>query len=85
MDGPFAETKEVIGGFAILNAGSRADAIELARQFMQLHADILGAAFEAECESVKCSMRRRAGRETDRVLASVSGITHTDIQTRSPQ
>jgi hypothetical protein len=49
-DGPFAETKEVIGGFAILKAGSRAEAIELGRQFMQLHADILGPSFEAECE-----------------------------------
>lgn len=49
-DGPFAETKEVIGGFAIIEAPSRADAIDNARRFMQLHADVMGKAYEAECE-----------------------------------
>ena len=38
-DGPFAETKEVIGGFAILNYASHAEAIEGARRVMQIHAD----------------------------------------------
>jgi len=38
-DGPFAETKEVIGGFAILNYASHADAIEGARRVMQIHAE----------------------------------------------
>ena len=41
-DGPFAETKEVIGGYAILRANSKAEAIEMARQFMQVHVDVLG-------------------------------------------
>jgi hypothetical protein len=49
-DGPFTETKELTGGFAIMKASSRAEAIELARRFMQVHADILGPAYEAECE-----------------------------------
>ena len=30
-DGPFTETKEVVGGFAILKANSKQEAIELAR------------------------------------------------------
>jgi hypothetical protein len=38
-DGPFAETKEVIGGFAILNYDSHAEAIEGARRVMQIHAE----------------------------------------------
>ena len=38
-DGPFAETKEVIGGFAILNYASPEEAIEGARRVMQIHAD----------------------------------------------
>jgi hypothetical protein len=42
-DGPFAETKEVIGGFAILQASSREQAIAQARQFLQ----IMGS---GECE-----------------------------------
>lgn len=47
---PFVPTQEVIGGYAVLNASSKAEAIELGRTFMQLHADILGPSFEAECE-----------------------------------
>jgi hypothetical protein len=38
-DGPFTETKEVIGGFAILNYASHADAIAGAKRVMQIHAD----------------------------------------------
>ena len=38
-DGPFTETKEVIGGFAILNYASHDEAIAGARRVMQIHAD----------------------------------------------
>jgi hypothetical protein len=37
IDGPFTETKEVIGGFAIMNAASHEEAVELAREFIDLH------------------------------------------------
>ena len=33
-DGPFTEAKELVGGFAILKANSREEAVELARQFL---------------------------------------------------
>jgi hypothetical protein len=36
-DGPFTETKEVIGGWAILNAATKADALRVATEFMELH------------------------------------------------
>lgn len=36
-DGPFVETKEVIGGWAILNAASKEEAARLATEFMELH------------------------------------------------
>jgi hypothetical protein len=36
-DGPFAETKELIGGWAILNAATKADALRIATEFMELH------------------------------------------------
>ena len=42
-DGPFTEAKELVGGFAILKTNSKAEAIELARQF-------LAVAGEGECE-----------------------------------
>ena len=34
-DGPFAEAKEVIGGYAIINAKSKEEAIELTKTFLQ--------------------------------------------------
>jgi len=36
-DGPFTESKEVIGGWAILNADSKAEAVRIATEFMELH------------------------------------------------
>jgi hypothetical protein len=49
-DGPFTESKELVGGYSVLKAGSKAEAIELGRRFMQLHADILGPGHELELE-----------------------------------
>jgi hypothetical protein len=49
-DGPFAEAKELIGGYAIVKASSKEEAIELGRQFMALHAKILGPSYQGECE-----------------------------------
>jgi hypothetical protein len=36
-DGPFTESKEVIGGWAILKADSKAEAVRIATEFMELH------------------------------------------------
>lgn len=38
-DGPFVETKEVIGGYAILEAPSMDAAIELTKRFLAVHGD----------------------------------------------
>ena len=38
-DGPFAETKELIDGFALVQAKSREDAIEISRRFMNIAGD----------------------------------------------
>lgn len=38
-DGPFTETKEVIGGYAVFELKSMEEAIERARVFLQLHVD----------------------------------------------
>jgi hypothetical protein len=48
-DGPFTEAKEVIGGYALVEAGSKAEALDLARDFMELHR-VHWPAFEGECE-----------------------------------
>ncbi len=38
-DGPFAETKELIGGFALVRADSKEKAIELTRRFLAVAGD----------------------------------------------
>jgi hypothetical protein len=35
-DGPFTEAKEVVGGFALINAKDRAEAVEYARRYAEL-------------------------------------------------
>ena len=50
IDGPFAQTKELVGGFAIFDLKSKEEAIESGRRFMQIHADILGPSCEGELE-----------------------------------
>ena len=42
-DGPFTESKEVVGGFAILQASSKEEAVELTKRF-------LAVAGDGECE-----------------------------------
>jgi hypothetical protein len=42
-DGPFTESKEMVGGFAILNTNSKEEAIELAKHFLS----VVG---QGECE-----------------------------------
>ena len=45
-EGPFTETKEVIGGFAILEAKDKAEAVALTRRFLAVH----GEEWDLECE-----------------------------------
>ena len=43
-DGPFTEAKEVVGGFALLRANSKEEAIEMVKKFLQV------AGNDGECE-----------------------------------
>jgi hypothetical protein len=49
VDGPFVETKEVIGGYAIFELPGKAEALASAREFMQLHKDFMPG-WEGVCE-----------------------------------
>ena len=49
VDGPFIETKEVIGGYAIFELKGKEEAVALATEFMQLHKDFLPG-WEGTCE-----------------------------------
>ena len=45
-DGPFTETKEVVGGYAIMEAADMKEAMELTRRFLEVHGD----EWDVECE-----------------------------------
>ena len=49
VDGPFAEAKELVGGYAVLEVRSKAEAVELARRLLQLHKDHWPG-WEGSCE-----------------------------------
>src|SRR4051812_17547567 len=48
-DGPFVETKEVIGGYAIFELRNKEEALAAAVEFMQLHRDHMPG-WEGSCE-----------------------------------
>ncbi len=63
MDGPFAESKELIGGFMILKAGSLEEAIQIARTSPNLR---YGVTIEVRPLAEECPMAnlvREAARE----------------------
>lgn len=66
MDGPFAETKEVIGGYAIFEFATREEALQAAVDFMELHR-LHGDGWEGVCE-LRPMMMNEAG-ENDCSLA----------------
>jgi hypothetical protein len=45
-DGPFTESKEVIGGYAVIEAESKEEAIALTRRFLEIHRD----EYDVTCE-----------------------------------
>lgn len=46
VDGPFAETKELIAGYALIQVNSKEEAIGLGERFIKLHQDVLGPMWE---------------------------------------
>ena len=60
-DGPFIESKEIIGGYIMVATESREEAIELGRSFMKFHVDVLGPAYEGEMEVRRLSEQAPCG------------------------
>ncbi|MFN2571626.1 MAG: YciI family protein [Gemmatimonadales bacterium] len=48
VDGPFAEAKEVIGGYAIYDVASKKDAIAWTRRFLEAHIGLWDQDLEVE-------------------------------------
>jgi len=70
IDGPFSETKEVIGGFAIVEAPSMQAAIELTERFLRVHGD----AWDIECE-----VRQLDGPEFGAESSAESALTSSSV------
>lgn len=49
MDGPFTESKELVGGYSIFDCESDAEALDIATKFMELHR-VHWPEFEGETE-----------------------------------
>jgi hypothetical protein len=73
-DGPFTESKEVIGGWAILKADSKAEAIRIATEFMELHRST-GPASRASPRCARCSTRAWGPRAIPRIVVPPRGAT----------
>jgi hypothetical protein len=65
IDGPFAETKEVVGGFAIVEASSKEEAIEIARGFWELHVDVWVPPTRVGEKFARCSTWRNVPRRAN--------------------
>ena len=66
IDGPFAETKEVLGGFAIFEFATREEAIAAVQSFMELHSK-----YWPEWEGA-CEMRPMFGFEASAAASAQS-------------
>jgi hypothetical protein len=67
VDGPFVETKEVIGGYAIFELRDKEEALASAKEFMQLHKDLMPG-WEGTCE-----LRMFAGAGGEKLAYPVGG------------
>jgi len=47
-DGPFTEAKEIIGGYAIYDVGSKKEAMEWTRRFLEVHIGLWDQELEVE-------------------------------------
>jgi hypothetical protein len=60
-DGPFTESKELIAGFALIQASSKEEAVELTKRFLEIAGDgeseIRQIAEAGDCQGVEVSQR----------------------------
>ena len=62
VDGPFTESKELIGGYWMIQVKSRAEAVEWARRAPMLDGDIIEVRQVQEIDEFPEDVRRAAGR-----------------------
>ena len=69
-DGPFTESKEVIGGYAVLDAKSKEHAIELTKRFLAVHGD----EWDLECEVRQLDGPEFGGESSAESATAVSAV-----------
>lgn len=69
MDGPFTESKEVIGGYAVFEFASREEAVASAVEFMNLHKQFCPG-WEGTCE-----VRQLAPADAQEVCGAQSAVS----------
>ena len=82
-DGPFAETKEIVGGYAIVDVSSKEEAIAIAKGFWQLHVDVLGPSYEGGGEIRQMFHQEECGPRHEQVSGQdqlVSGPEHRRLE-----
>jgi hypothetical protein len=50
VDGPFAESKELVAGYAVMQVRSKEEAIEMASRFLRVHQQVLGPSFTGQVQ-----------------------------------
>jgi hypothetical protein len=81
-DGPFAETKEIVGGYAIVDVSSKEEAIAIAKRFWQLHVDVFGSSYEGGGEIRQMFHQEECGPQQQQVSVEqhVSGPEHRRLE-----
>lgn len=65
-DGPFTEANEIVGGYAIMDLESKEEAVAMARQFLEIHARVLGPSYTVESEIRRIYVAVEPGRSGGR-------------------
>jgi hypothetical protein len=79
IDGPFAETKELVAGFCIIQTKSRQEAIDWVKRWPPLDGDVeieIRQMFEAEDFGAEFTPELRAGEERMREEAAARSAKH---------
>lgn len=65
-DGPFTESKEIVGGFALIEAKSKEEAIKYAKDFLKIAGEggLRFARFSRDLPSVRGAIRRKPASAT---------------------
>jgi hypothetical protein len=74
-DGPFTESKELVAGFALLQAASKEEAIELTKRFLKIAGD-------GECESRQVAEASDCGAEFTPELREAEERTREQMAAR---